>query len=418
MYALPSLNAARMLKPQHYVVFVCLAIGFAVGLYKNVMPALIEKIALTQLKPEDASVVTFGGVAASATREGVSFRGHDVRRSYITGEYIVDFTGQVRLRDIHGYSKAANEWLIQSPKIGDEPIYLRPEAFAVFSLLIGLCAAFACTLVISPRIGLLAAATEREIENTRLRIVLESGLSADTVDVLTMTERSLQKASEQEPERVANAFATAWDMVMKNMGDKQRLQYREQHNFGAVPKGYEMQCREYIMRQMQSALPQSIVIPLQQTLQARQWQANRLRFFSGFRLYMSQYFAPRYANSVTGLAYGGAALLIVAIGLRGLRFLSAARPSWILAAISIEFAALFLLALTNFYAQESSSAEHSLKHIEDDMRKLATVVDTGNAEFIERSVQRAVEEYVAGPKVMEENFAKVISERVTAAFRK
>jgi 3-methyladenine DNA glycosylase Mpg len=47
------------------------------------------------------------------------------------------------------------------------------------------------------------------------------------------------------------------------------------------------------------------------------WRKNHLLFGKGLRIYMAHHFTEKYSNNVTGMAYGGAAVLIVAIGIRG-----------------------------------------------------------------------------------------------------
>jgi hypothetical protein len=426
MYALPSLNAAHRAKPQHYVILALLTVLFGSGLYFGVVPQTIEKLALTQLKPDEGAIVAFRGVTATATPDGVNFHGAEVQRSYINGEYIVDFTNLPRTREQHGYAKAAKEWLVKSPKIGEEAVYLRPEAFAFVSLLIALGAALLVTFTLSPKLGFMSALTEREIEQTRLRLALESGLSAATIDVMTAPDRELERKSESQPELVTAAFHQVWERIAMQTVSHSSGQTSTQAEppnegiaeFGSVPKGYMVQCRAYLMQRVREHFSSGVFNALEQVQAARAWREHRIGFVPALRLFMSQYFSPRFSNSVSGIAYGGAALLIVAIGLRGLRFISASRPSWILASISIEFVVLALMAITNFYLHDESSSARELKNIEADMHKLATVVDQGNAEFIERTVQKAVEEYVSGPRVMEEQFAHAITERITAAFRK
>lgn len=91
-------------------------------------------------------------------------------------------------------------------------------------------------------------------------------------------------------------------------------------------------------------------------------QALRWRRLTGFksvfqvhnaiRLYMRQYFTITYSNNVLGIVYIGAAVLIVVIGLRGLKFLPASEPSVIIFALGLEFVLLISYALTVMYTKE------------------------------------------------------------------
>jgi hypothetical protein len=414
MTTLPLLNAARRVTAPHIVVFVVLHLGISAALYWSAVPNIAQSLALTQLKPEDARVERFGGVYATATPDGTNFRGQDVRRSYINGEYIADFTNAERTADVHGYTKAANDWLIQSPKIGEEPIYLRQAALAPLALALGFAGACLLTLLLPANIGLLALLTEREIEQTRIRLALESGVDADTLDVLTMPDHDLKRVAESQPDRVQVALRKAWSMVEQNVVADTPLA----EEFTTIPHGYVVQCREYLLQRVRQYMPVSVFRSLMHVAEARSWQQHRFRILSALRLYMSEYFVPRYASRVTGLVYGGSAFLIMLIGLRGLRFLSPSRPSFLVAMITVEFALLLLMGITHFYSHDEAGSESSLKNIETDMHKLATVVDAGNTAAVERAVHQAVADYVTAPGVVEEHFTKVISERITAALRK
>jgi len=79
-----------------------------------------------------------------------------------------------------------------------------------------------------------------------------------------------------------------------------------------------------------------VVQEIHDTISGQEWEKNQFSIFKAMRLYMSHHFTESYANTVTGLAYFGAAILIIIIGIRGLKFIPATRPSLILGAIFLE----------------------------------------------------------------------------------
>jgi hypothetical protein len=85
----------------------------------------------------------------------------------------------------------------------------------------------------------------------------------------------------------------------------------------------------------------------------------------GISTYMKFHFTEHYANMVQGLAYAGAAFLIIMIGIRGLKFIPAVKPSPILMALGIEFSLLCLLALTLMYTEEEERTDRILKQMVD-----------------------------------------------------
>ncbi len=76
--------------------------------------------------------------------------------------------------------------------------------------------------------------------------------------------------------------------------------------------------------------------------------------FSKISFFMRRYFSSRYSNDVNGIAYMGAALLIVIIGLRGLKIIPSLQPTPVIFAISLEFCLLMILGLTMYFTPEDN----------------------------------------------------------------
>lgn len=83
-----------------------------------------------------------------------------------------------------------------------------------------------------------------------------------------------------------------------------------------------------------------------------------LRSHDAIKFYMREYFTERYSNVVLGMVYMGAAVLIIVIGIRGLKFLPASDPTVVLGALGLEFMLLVTYATILMYGktEESSSA--------------------------------------------------------------
>jgi hypothetical protein len=169
-----------------------------------------------------------------------------------------------------------------------------------------------------------------------------------------------------------------------------------------------------------------VVIEIQDIKNAYSWRRNRLLFWKGLRLYMSHHFTEKYSNMVTGAAYGGAAILIIGVGIRGLKFIPANQPSAILFVITLEFSMLMLLAITLAYTEEEERMDKMLKKMEDanrsqlealrgqqaDIHQLSNALVGQTAEIIKRRVESAIEEYMTSgdhvQKVVAEEIAKKI----------
>ncbi len=121
-------------------------------------------------------------------------------------------------------------------------------------------------------------------------------------------------------------------------------------------------------------------------------------FIGKFMVYK---FVPKYANNVMGLVYLGAALLIIIVGLRGLGSLAGTvglipdfligpdnkiDPYWVMLALLVEFAMLFLLAIVTFYTPseyvdilqtdgQDSDVKGSAKELKSELRELKDFAD-------------------------------------------
>jgi hypothetical protein len=313
-------------------------------------------------------------------------------------EFIFDQSGVRRTLDKDGYNKEPGEWIVKAETLGEAPIVIQPWlTFGIFSIFFGFIAAVVVTAMLPRQIGYIGNKIEREIVNV-----------VDRID-----EQTGDKVSREEIERITAP------------NSKDDLSPIEKE-FGPV-----------------------IVNEIEDVRAAKRWKRNRLLFTKGLRLYMTRHFAEKYGNNVQGFAYGGAALLIVIIGIRGLKFIPPTQPSILLAAISLEFTMLLLLAITLFYTEEEQRMDKLIRNLEESsegqkyelinlvrtsqqqQRDLASMVDyiqrqtenlqrmadalTGaNREYIIQVAQRAVAEYVTA-ETSKEITEKVIREKIDAA---
>lgn len=82
-----------------------------------------------------------------------------------------------------------------------------------------------------------------------------------------------------------------------------------------------------------------------------------LRVNDGLKMYMRFYFTVQYANTMLGFVYIGAAVLIITIGFRGIKFIPPTQPSYILFALGLEFALLLVFAVTTIYQRQEDEHE-------------------------------------------------------------
>ena len=297
------------------------------------------------------------------------------------------------------YVKGPGEWVVRTEKLGEDATILQPYlTFGVMSLFFGFIVGVIITAMI-PGVGYIYRKIDREIDHTIDRIDEQTG----------------DKISRDEIERISTASA------------KDDLTAIEKE-FGPV-----------------------VVDEIEDVREARKWKKNPLLVFKGLRLYMKRHFSEKYSNNVQGFAYGGAAILIVIIGIRGLKFIPPTQPSILLAAITLEFAMLMLLAVTLFYTEEEQRMDRLIRDLEEssegqkfelinlvrtsqqqqrdlasmvdyiqrqtgDLKRMADALTGANKEYIIQVAQRAVAEYVTQER-SEEITERVIRERIELAMK-
>lgn len=114
---------------------------------------------------------------------------------------------------------------------------------------------------------------------------------------------------------------------------------------------------------------------------ALQWKEssglNRmLRTHDAIKFYMREYFTDRYSNTILGLVYMGAAVLIIVIGIRGLKFLPSTDPSVVLSALGLEFMLLVTYAAVLMYGRSEEAGGIYSAAPSDGMNDLETDGDT------------------------------------------
>ena len=79
--------------------------------------------------------------------------------------------------------------------------------------------------------------------------------------------------------------------------------------------------------------------------------------FNALKFYMRFYVTIKYSNLILGSVYFGSAILIIIIGLRGVKFIPSIEPSLVFFALGLEFSLLILYAFTLMLGKEENENE-------------------------------------------------------------
>ncbi len=343
----------------------------------------------------------------------------EIKRELINRDYIFDFTFEERTDDEHGYTKSSTEFYAKSEVLGENAIILEPWiGFWVLALVLAVSLTTLITIILPSSIGFMAILFDRQIDNTKIKIRLQTGFSDQVVDILTLQDDKLRDRDRDEVERV---FRIVWERTVSEVEEsiKHSISFEDVYDDETDVVYFR---NEAIYNRIKEFFSDFVVKEIEDTKDGRVWRRNHVLIGKGLRLYMAHHFTEKYANNVTGMAYAGAAFLIVAVGIRGLKFIPATKPSFILLAIFLEFTMLTLLAITLFYTEEEERMDKMLKKMEDanrsqldilkgqqaDIHQLSNALVGQTAEIIHNRVESAISEFMTS----ENNIERVVAEQI------
>ncbi|MFW6276696.1 MAG: hypothetical protein ACOC2K_03360 [Bacteroidota bacterium] len=98
---------------------------------------------------------------------------------------------------------------------------------------------------------------------------------------------------------------------------------------------------------------------------------------------MRFHFTLKYTNAVLGLVYVGAAVLIIIIGMRGLKFIPSSQPSLVFFALGLEFTLLITYAISLMYSREEDESSDYGAKTQSASSDLLMNSDFGNSKDVE-----------------------------------
>jgi hypothetical protein len=422
---------------QHVLLFSTMVVVFFFFIFFQVVPNLVSAFVVPLFKPsgermEKIGFVEFNGlvwasVAKDKERELIG-KNKEVAKDDINKEFIFDFTFVQRTTEKHGYVKGESEFYLKSETLGEFAIILEPwTGLSVISIILAFVFAAFLTMIMPSGIGLMAVLFEKQIENTRVKIRLQTGFSDDIVDLLVQPDANL---ADVDRDKAISVFRYIWERTVTDdpSSNVHSLRFEEVYD-----ENYELVTfrNHQVYERIKEYYSDFVVKEIEDTKDSLMWRNNHFLFGKGLRLYMAHHFTEKYSNNVTGLAYGGAGVLIIAIGIRGLKLIPAARPSYILFAIFLEFSMLMLMAVTLFYTEEEERMDKMLKKMEDanrsqletlrgqqhDIHQLTNALVGQTAEIIKSRVEKTISEYMASSENVDKAIANEISSKIMKGLR-
>ncbi len=421
--SMKSLKAPKKVGIQQVMLFVILTGTMFYFFQMHIIPWVTAEFVVSQFKPsgetmERMELIPFDGLVWASTsknnavkimKEGIN----EPQKKLINREYIFDFSFKERNMDDHGYVKGPGEWYAKSEILGEYPIILEPWiGFWWLAMVMAVFFTLMFSIFLPKSLGLMATLIDRQIDNTKIKIRLQTGFSDEIVEMLTMPNDKLNEKEISEVERI---FQAVWDRTVPEeiASAKQAIRFEDVFDENTDIVAFR---NEALFARIKEYFSDFVLVEIEDTKDGLDWRRNHLLIFKGLRLYMTHHFTEKYANNVTGLAYGGAAFLIVAVGIRGLKFIPAQKPSFILLAIFLEFTMLALLAITLMYTEEEERMDKMLKKMEDankgqlevqrlqqyDIHQLKNSLVGGAAEIVRQRVESAVVEYLSKNESLED----------------
>ena len=443
--AIPQKTHHFKLSGQHIGIMMVLVVAFFLIIFLEVIPWGVSQFVVPLFQPsgerlEKTGFVKFKGLVwASVPKdiadpykkgsEKVPTISEDMNKEKfkINKEFLFDFTFNERTDKEHGYVKGKWEFYAKSELLGEQAIILEPWiGFWILALVISVFIAVMLSILMPSTMGFMAVLFERQIDETRIKIRLQTGFSNDIVDLLIVPD---DKLAMEDLDRCEKIFRYVWERTVTESlsSAKQGRQFDDEWDDSDIVKFRE----EKVYSRIKEYFSDFVVKEIVDTKDGLVWRRQHLLIGKGLRLYMAHHFTEKYSNNVTALAYGGAAFLIVAVGIRGLKFIPPQKPSFILLAIFLEFTMLSLLAVTMFYTEEEERMDKMLKKMEDanksqletlerqqyDIHQLTNALVGQTSEIIKNRVERAISEYMSSNENVEKVVAEQISKKILVALR-
>ncbi len=423
----------KKLGPTQVIIFVALLVFFFFVCFRYFIPWGTAQFVVPLFKPSGDKLEKIGFVKfqdlvwASTTKEKaeeiIKHGSVEISKDLINKEFIFDFTFEPRNEREHGYVKESLQFFVKSEVIGENAIILDPElAFSILALDLAFLVTIFLTMVFPTNFGFMALLFDRQIDNTKTKIRLQTGFPEEVVELLVMPDDILIQKDRDEVEK---AFRIVWERTIGEEMSSPRQSLRFEDIFDDTTDVVKFRNINLYSR-IKDYFSDFVLKEIEDTKDGLLWRRNHFLVFKGLRLYMAHHFTEKYSNNVTGLAYGGAAFLIVAVGIRGLKFIPATKPSFILLAIFLEFTMLALLSITLIYTEEEERMDRMLKKMEDanksqlealrtqqyDIHQLTTVLIGQSAEIIKSRVERAISDYLTSDDHVKKMIAEEISEKI------
>ena len=414
-----------------WVVFLAITLVVGYFMHFHLLPQGTAGFVISQFSPsgDDLGKIGFAKfdnlvwASTSKEKEASINSNTQVSKDLVNGEYIIDFSWADRNLEDHGYSKKSGEWYVKAPKLGENPIFLEPHiGFWILSLVIGLFVGVLITIVMPSSLGLMASLFEKEIDHVKVKIRLQTGFNDRVVEILTLPDNKLVSVDRDEAETL---FRIIWERTTTDteLATKKLIDFDDIFDDETDLVLFR---NEAIYNRIKEFFSDFVVTEIIDTKNGLEWRGNHFKMGKGFKLYMAHHFTEQFSNNVTGLAYGGAAVLIVGVGIRGLKFIPADRPSVILFVIFLEFTMLVLLAITMFYTENEERMDKMLKKMEDanrsqletlrgqqeDIHQLSTALVGQTSEIIKTRVENAISEYMTSGDNVQRQIATAIADKI------
>jgi hypothetical protein len=422
---------------QHVLLMLVLVVAFFILIFFKAIPFGVASFVEPLFRPNGEKLLKTGYVgfdglcwATVAKDKEAALKGKnlDIKKEYINKETILDFTFNERTEEKNGYVKAKWEFFAKAEALGENPIYLEPWiGLTILSLVIAFLIAALITMLMPNSLGMLAVLFDRQIDNTKVKIRLQTGFSDDIVNLLIAPD---DKFANEDRDKVEIAFRYIWERTVTDDPSSVVHSLRFEEVFDSNTEIVQFR-NESLYERIKEYYSDFVVKEIEVTKDGLNWRGNHFWIGKGLRVYMAHHFTEKYSNNVTALAYGGAAILIVAIGVRGLKLIPAQRPSFILFAIFLEFSMLSLLAVTMFYTEEEERMDKMLKKMEDanrsqtdtlraqqyDIHQLTNALVGQTAEIIKSRVEKSISEYMTSGDKMQNAIAEEIGSKIMAGMR-
>ncbi|MGA2297234.1 MAG: hypothetical protein ABSG15_06785, partial [FCB group bacterium] len=284
------------LTAQHIIIWGAMVVVVYFLVFFQFIPIVVSGFVVPLFQPSGEKLTKIGFVrfngnvyASTSLEAAKDLKGKkaEISKKSIDGNYIFDFSFKERTFEENGYVKGGSEFYVKSEVLGENAIILEPwVGFWILALVISFLVSSFITIVLPYNIGFLSVLFERQIDNTKAKIRLQTGFDSDIVELLCMPDDKLREKDWTEVEK---AFRIVWERCVTEDIETSKHMHKFEDFFNENVDIVEYR-KEIIYGRIKEYFSDFTVKEIEDCKDVLLWRRSKWQIGKGLRIYMAHHF--------------------------------------------------------------------------------------------------------------------------------